>query len=74
MVDCFGTAEKNFQWDMARTSPIKILDLKKGSRTAYVCNKNERTNEKQRSGTCIKMKEQYGHYDKEMRKEKTGLG
>ena len=58
-VDCFGVVETDFQWDMAQKSLIKILNLKKGSRTAYARNKNERTNEKQRSGTCITMKEQY---------------
>ena len=59
-VDCFGAVETNLQLNMAQTSPIKILDLKKGSRTAYMYSKNERTNEKQRGGKCITMKEQYG--------------
>ena len=59
-VDYFGASEINLQWDMTWTSPIKILGLKKGSRSAYVCNKNKRINEKQRGGTCITLKEQYG--------------
>ena len=50
-----------------------FLDLKKGSRTAYACNKNERTNEKQRGGTCITMKEQYGQYVEEIGKDGTEL-
>ena len=56
-VYCFGASEINLQWDMTWTSLIKILDLKKGSRSTYTCNKNERTNEKQRGRTCITMKE-----------------
>ena len=73
-VDCFGAAETNLQWKMAKTSPIKILNLKQGSRTKYMCNKNETITEKQQGGTCITMKEQYGQYVKEMRADETGLG
>ena len=73
-VDCFGAAETNLQWNMARTSPIKILNLKQGSKTVYACNKNETTTEKQQGGTCITMKERYGQYVKKMGKDETGLG
>ena len=71
--DCSRVAEK-MQWEIACTSPIEILDLKKGTKTAYTCNKNKRTNEKQREGTYITMKDQYGQYVKEMGKDGTGLG
>ena len=54
-IDCFGAAETNLHWDIAQASLIKILDLKKGSRTAYVCNKNKRINKK-KGETCITMK------------------
>ena len=40
-IDCFGAAETNLHWDMAQNSLIKILDLKKGLRTVYACNKNK---------------------------------
>ena len=73
-IDCFEAAETNLHWDIAQTSPIKILHLKKGTRSAYACNKNERVNEKQRVGTCITVKEQYRQYVKEMGQDRTGLG
>ena len=31
-VDCFGAAETNLQWNVARTPPIKTFNLKKGSK------------------------------------------
>ena len=34
-VDCFGAAETNLQWGMAQTSLIKLLDLKKDTKTVY---------------------------------------
>ena len=43
-IDCFGAIKTNLQWDLERASPIKILDLKKASRTAYVYNNNEKIN------------------------------
>ena len=43
-IDCFGAVETNLQLDIAQTSLIKFLDLKKGSITVYACNKNERIN------------------------------
>ena len=36
--------------------------------------KVKKTNEKKRGGTCIKMKECYGQYVKDMGKDETGLG
>ena len=59
-VDCFGATETNLQWNMTRSSPWKLLDLKSGSRTAYACNKNEQTTIKQQGGTCITINGKYG--------------
>ena len=46
-VDCFGAAETNLQWKLAQNSPSKIIGLGKNTRTAYACNNNEQTTEKQ---------------------------
>ena len=40
-VDCFGAAETNLQWKIAKNSPSKIIGLGKHTRTAYACNSNE---------------------------------
>ena len=69
-VYCFGAAETNLQWNMARTPPMKTFNLKKGPRTIYTYNKNETTTEKQQGGTCISMKEQYGQYVNKLGKMK----
>ena len=73
-VDCFGAAETNLQWKLAKNTPSKIIGLSKNTRTAYACNENEQTTEKQQGGTIISMMEFYSPYVEETGTDKTGLG
>ena len=73
-VDCFGAAETNLQWRLAKNSPSKILGLGKHTRTAFACNNNEHTTEKQQGGTVISMMEYYSPYVEETGTDETGLG
>ena len=73
-VDCFGAAETNLQWKLAKNSPSKIIGLGKNTRTAYACNRNEQTTEKQQGGTIVSMMEYYSPYVEETGSDETGLG